>query len=178
MSNEINLLYNKKQGGSVAIKARILMLRYIALGLLFIIGVISVIVFILILASPLPELKKQESALLTSLSTSHSKIVKQVLITSRLQDISKIVAARPDVDDQIVDLRKKIPLGVEIKSLRVDTKQMMVTISAASLLGVESFTQELTKMGNSDKTVRGVSIDSVEFTSGELYEVAYTITYL
>jgi hypothetical protein len=55
---------------------------------------------------------------------------------------------------------------------------MMVTISAASLLGVESFTQELTKMGNSDKTVRGVSIDSVEFTPGELYEVAYTITYL
>lgn len=176
MSNEINLLNSKKAGGNVRLQAQVKILRVIAVGLLFTIGVGSLVIFILILASPLPSLKNQENQLLQSMAQLHSKVIKQVLIVTRLDDINQIIKNRHQVDKRIAKFEELLPIGSEIKEVSVNEKSISLSMYSNSLGKIESYTSSLKSLRNSDKSMKEIHIESFQYVPGELYLVSYRIT--
>lgn len=175
MSSEINLLNTRRQG-NVALQAKVKLLRLIAVGILFLVGVGSLVIFLLVLASPLPDLKKQETTLLNSLSQMHTKVLKQVLISTRLVDINKILSSRLDVDTRISQIRDKMPDGVSIEEVRVDTKEINIVFNSVTLGGIENISSVVKTMSQNDKSIAKVHIDSVDYTPGTPYKASYKIT--
>lgn len=178
MNNEINLLYNKKQRYPAQLQARIKALRYIAVGLLFAVAGISIVVFLLVLASPLPQLKEQESTLLNNLSLVHPKILQQVLIVSRLQDINVLLVKRARVDEQITLLTKDIPPELLVSSMHTDKELVSLTLNSPTLAAIDSYSNTLTALVEAKKVVKTVTLSSLTLTPGASYEVVYKIMLL
>ena len=178
MSNEINLLYSKKQAGSVKLLVKVRLLRLIAVGLLFTVAAISTVVFLLVLASPLPKLKEEENVLLESLSGDHTKIIRQVLINSRVRDISLIMKERSKTDEDIATLRELFPPGFLVKDFAVEKELITLSAEASTLEAIDSYSQSLLTLVEEKKLIKDVTIDSFAYNPGTLYQVSYTLTLL
>ena len=122
MNKDINLLYSKKQQSLNELTVRVKLFRWVALGALFLVGGVSIILFLLLIASPLPQLKSTEKSLTGSLAQSHEKLLKQTLLSGRLSDIALITAKRSHYGDDLEMLRNELPSGSEITAFSVEKK--------------------------------------------------------
>ncbi|GIW61791.1 MAG: hypothetical protein KatS3mg089_0643 [Patescibacteria group bacterium] len=177
MTNDINFLYSKRRGTLGALTRKIKLLRFIAIALLLFAGVLSVSVFLLILASPLPRLKNEENALLDSLSRQHEKITKQTLIVNRLDDISQIVTKRPKFRDFIITFTKDIPQDLEITLLEVEQKTLKITIETKDLASIGAYIESLNRIGKEDKRVARIFMNSFG-TSKNFYQAEFIVEFL
>lgn len=143
MSKNINLLHSKRTR-SPEQNTRILWI--VAAASLFIIVISSIAVFSLKLQSQLPYLQKNENDLLSRLSVFQTKIIKYVLFTDRLNNISNIVSNRFQFDTKIDGLIKIIPPDININNISMDKKRISMTISTSSLFAVEIFINNIKTM--------------------------------
>ncbi len=177
MTNDINLLYSKRRGALGALTRKIKIIRFIAISLLLVAGVMSVSVFLLVLASPLPRLKQEENTLLESLSRQHEKITKQTLIVNRLDEISQIVTKRPKFRDFMLIFTKDIPKELEIASLEVEQKTLKITLETKSLPSLDTYIETLKRIGKEDKRVARIIMNSFG-SSKNLYQAEFVIEFL
>lgn len=178
MSNEINLLYNKKQGNRVRLSAKIRLYRLIALGLLSCAGFASVVAFLLVLASPLPGLKQQEKALLATLGAQDSKILKLTLISQRLADITTIINKREKADSIMELFRKDVPESASIKNFSLNQKVITMTLSTQDLDDIEAYDKSLISLTKEKRIVDKVVLTGISIGDGSPIEANYTITLL
>ncbi len=174
MNNSINLLdyKNKIQPKHINNKQR--SLRIVAISLLFIVSLSSIIFFILVALSPLPQLRKQEKIASFSLSTAHADIVKLALIKDRADDIQELVDKRPYFDKVLNSIQTKLPSSVSIDSVDINPQNFSVTLASNSLKDLDTFLNALTEDGTSIKNfsqVKIVSLSSDEKKNGFLLTV-------
>lgn len=162
MNKDINLLYSKKQQSFNQLTVRVKLMRWIALGFLFLVGALSIILFLLLIASPLPRLKSTEDSLTTSLKQLNDKLVKQTLLTSRLTDISLITAKRSQYGDDLQALRDQLPIGVEIINFSVEKKDASITLSSTSLQDLETYFDKLKALTQNKKIISRAYLMSLE----------------
>ncbi|HUQ85413.1 MAG TPA: PilN domain-containing protein [Candidatus Limnocylindrales bacterium] len=151
--NNINLL-DYKSKINVSKHRNNSSLRIIAVGLLFLVSAASIVLFILISLSPLPELSKQKKAAEFNLSLSSSEIVKLGLVNDRIQIINNILKNRPQYDQFLNNLQSLLPSGVAIDSFKVEGDILNVTVSSMSLFNINQF---LDTIQNADKSQNGFS---------------------
>ncbi len=165
MKNSINLLdyKNKIHPKQDHVKHR--HLRLIAISLLFLVSSLSMIFFILITLSPLPQLRKQEKIASFNLTQSHPDIIKLALIKERTDKIQELINKRPYYDKTLKTIQEKIPRGVTIDSVEIDKNNFSVTFLSNSLLQIDSFLNEMTKSDETKKEFSRVKI--VNLLSGE-----------
>lgn len=162
MNKDINLLYSKKQQSINDLTVRVKIFRWLALGTLFLVGVVSIILFVLLIASPLPQLKSTEQSLTTSLTQSHEKLLKQTLLSGRLGDISLITTKRSHYGDDLEGLRNELPAGSEITAFSVEKKDMSITVTSQSLQDLETYFDKLKKLTLGKKILSRAYLTSLE----------------
>lgn len=178
MSNEINLLYTKKQGNPTRLSAKIRLYRLVAFGLLSCAGFASVVAFLLVLASPLPSLKQQEKSLLADLSTNDSKILKLTLISQRLSDITTIMNKRAKADSTMELFRKDVPQSATIENFSLNQKIVTMTLSTQDLTDVETYNKALVALTKEKRIVNKVVLTGISMGESHPIEANYTITLL
>lgn len=163
MNNGINLLDYKNKAEVKKSYPHSKLLRMIAVGLLFVVSSLSVIFFILITLSPLPELNRQYKNAVFNLSHSISDIIRLGVINDRTDSIKKIVDSRQHYD-QIMDvLQSKLPSGVAFESLSIDGKNITFSVTSNSLLRIDDFLTALIK--NNDGSIRFSDITLTKLSS-------------
>lgn len=160
MSNTINLLDDKKN--KVLAKTDSLRaLRLSAISFLFIVSALSVILFILISLSPLPNLRNQERLAIATLSQYHTDMVKLFWVKERTDTIATFLAKRTSYDKSLEAIQSKLPDGVEVQSLEVEKNTVSLTVSSNSLDLLNTFVSNLTTSVNEKKNFSQITLSSL-----------------
>lgn len=134
----INLLGTKKEN-AVKNLPKVRLLRRIAVILLVSISAISVILFLLILFSPLPALQKEEKHAITVLSASHTDIAKLILVKDRLESSKSIISHRSTYEQNLLKIMDTMPDGVTIIEMGMKEKKISLRVSSNSLALLDTF---------------------------------------
>jgi Tfp pilus assembly protein PilN len=166
MSEGINLLEPNNKSENKTAARRMQVMRYIAVGMLFIVSVSSVILFIMVSLSPLPELKRQEESLRLTLSQSSTDIAKLALLNERAESIGTLLDQRKSYEQILGLLQDKLPNNAEITSIRVEQQNLIITVESRSLTALDSFINGLVgyveeEKGFSQVTMTTLSNDEV-----------------
>lgn len=143
MNYGINLLENKNKSKAKPASSGLRKLRWIAIGSLFFVSSASVILFLLIALSPLPQLQRQEATARQTLSQYNSEMVKLAVINERTGAISSIIASRPSYDKTIEMLKSIAPDGVVITGFDFKKGLLEVIVSSKSLTSIDTFLNTL-----------------------------------
>lgn len=171
MSNEINLLFNKKQAKNSQLASRVKILRFFAVGMLCLVSLFSIVLFLLVLSSPLPSLNKQKDTLVASLSKSHEVILQQTLLSTRLNEADKIIKNRSDFSSLIALFEKGLPEDAVIEQVSVEKKIVNFTFSAKNLNDITTYLDGLkanVKQKKSFENVFVVSLTAVQSGTTEV----------
>jgi len=179
MNEGINLLGQNKTTSGVILPGPLQRMRFIVIGLLFIVSVSSVILFILVAFSPLPALQTQEKNLEQTLLSSKSDIVKLSLVKERTTSISNLLAKRQNLDQRLGLVQDKISGNTTVTSLQADNTGILLTVESSSLQDLENFLNGLTQYVQERKAFsRVILVDlATDQTNGE-YAVSVHIISL
>lgn len=174
MSNDINLLYTKKPGQLGRLTRKVKLFRFIALSFLSVVALISVIVFILVLASPLPKLKEEEASLASQLNADQAKITKHILLSKRLTEASTIIEKRSQYDDTLELFEKDLPASVVLAGFNADENIIKLRLSSSTLDGLQTYMDTLSAFPKS-KLAKTVSLSSLVTDETQGFIVNVTI---
>lgn len=173
MSNEINLLYSKKQQRLNAFASKARVARLIAVGLLFLVAASSIVLFLLVIASPLPSLAQKQKSLEDTLKTSHDKIVNLTLASIRLSDIKSIFSKRSHYGDYLKALRDILPTGVEMTEFTVNKESIAITVSSSSLESLETYFLSLSALVEKGALYQKVYVNILEAVKDQTQQIKY-----
>lgn len=145
-SKGINLLASQQKKDNTLLLKRLRIVRFIAMGFLFVVGSTSVVLFILIAASPLPKLKQQENAALVTLNTLHPRLGKYMLIQNQLDDIGTLIKTRTYFDQTYDTITAQLPPSVQLKSFHVDKGSLTIVLEGSSLDDIDIFLKNIKKL--------------------------------
>lgn len=165
MNNGINLLDYKNRIEVQKNNLQYRKLRMVSIGLLFTVSTFSVMIFILIALSPLPQLNNQYKTASFNLSNSIADIVKLGLVSERTENIEKIINKRSSYDKIIENLQRKLPGDVEVESLRVNEKDVSLTVVSSSLLRIDDFLNALLIKDNSSEKLPKIVLTKLTIDS-------------
>src|SRR6266403_164076 len=143
MNKGINLFKAERKISVNVASQKLTILRFVAVGLLFITSAFSIVLFLLIYLSPLPDLQKQEKTLLTTLSTSHPDIAKLFLINDRLKSSENIINKRKNFDQLLELVRQRMPSDVSIAAMTMNKETISITVLSSSMVSLDNFLNNL-----------------------------------
>ena len=143
MNNGINLIGDKKQKQLSPLLSRLNIFRYAAIALLFGVSVASMILFLLIAFSPLPELQQQEQTNKQTLSGFQTDMAKIAIINDRMQSVNQLLNDRSSYGEIFSMIEQKLPNDTTITAFNLIQNTAMVTISSTSLASFHSVLNSL-----------------------------------
>lgn len=157
----INLLGTKKE---IAVKnlPKIRLLRRIAVILLVSISAISVILFLLILFSPLPSLQREEKQAINELSASHPDIAKMLLVEDRLESSKSIIAHRSTYEKDLLKVMDNMPDGIVITGMEMKKKEISLRVTSNSLALLDTFITGLVHATREKKEFSDVTLVNLQ----------------
>ena len=162
MNNGINLATDKRSIKSTSIiKDRLKILRISSMGILFIVGAGSIIISILIVFSPLPQLHKEEEKLKTQLSVLQPDIYKLAFINERGDSIRKVISQRPGYDKKIEVIESKLPTDVNLDTLTINKKTYTLKFSSKNLDSLDGLLNDLVDATGKDKDFIRIYLTSI-----------------
>lgn len=161
MNNNINLLDYRSKIVNVKKENKHTTLRIVAVGLLFTASACSIVIFILIALSPLPELAKQRETAALNLSVASSDMVKLAIINERVESISKVLGARSSYGETIENFQSLLPPGVSVESIKMQKGELIIVVSSNSLLRIENFLNELVIAKDTKSQFKNIQISTL-----------------
>lgn len=161
MNSGINLLEKKKASIGLLHYQKLRLLRLIAVGLLFLVSTLSIILFLLISFSPLPQLKRQEEQALSTLSQYHPDIAKLYLVNERTDVINNIITKRKYLDKTIGGIQTMLPTGVKVDALSINNNTVSLSVSSGSLELLDIFINSLLNSVQEKKDFSKVTLTSL-----------------
>lgn len=160
MSNDINLLsHSRKTRFS---QEQILVYTKVLAVICSIITVsMAVILFLLNRDPALSQIQAQQQTILAQLNVLHSKTAKDLIILDRVRRIAKINKSRSILGDKITEVQKQIPFGVTVTAFTLDSKHVVLTVSAQSLSPIGAFIENLTKDIQNKDLLKKITIQGV-----------------
>lgn len=160
MSNDINLV----SGNNAAIekeKKRLKTVRYVAVGALVLVALISILIFILNSQIGLASIKRDEGSTLQNISFLRQKAAKLAMVNNRVKDISEVLQKRKNYSETIKTIREQMPQDVYTVSLELDKKELLIIVNSSSLLSINKFLDNIISLSANKKIVRNVLIESL-----------------
>lgn len=118
-------------------------LRFVAVGLLFFVSALAIILFMLIALSPIPQLKINQKNASLNLGLLNKDIAKLSLVKDRAKAVNLLLKKRSDYNSALDSLDAVIPAGVSIESVSTKSDTISVTVSSKSLKLLDNFTKNL-----------------------------------
>jgi Tfp pilus assembly protein PilN len=162
MNNDINLISNQ-DAASLKEKKRLKAVRTIAIASLAIVGLVSVVIFIINSQTSLVSIKKDENSALQNISYLNKKAAKLAIINNRLKDISDILQKRKNYTSAMNTLLQLMPPGVNIGTLDLGKKDVTLIVNSNSLLPVDKFLNSLIDLSSKKQVINGITIESLIF---------------
>lgn len=161
MSESINLLDPNKNSASGFSLKRIHTMRFLAMSFLFLVSVSSVILFILVALSPLPQLQRQEQSLKLTLAESRSAIAQHALVNERIDTITTVIDSRVSLEETITLIQQNLPSNVAVSALKADNHSVSVTVESASLDALDTFVKTMTDLGQDENGFSQVTMSNM-----------------
>lgn len=162
MSSGINLLPQQTKNTAV-ILGKLQLIRGIAIIILFGVSFLSLAISLLIAFSPLPKLKQTESELLANMTALHPKIAKQMVLSERMTQVSKVISQRSDYGKTMELLQTILPPSVRIDEVKITPKDISVRFSSTSLATIDDGIQNVRAYNDKEKAFSRVTIESVSY---------------
>lgn len=156
MKNDVNLIPKKNISPSRI--ARIRLLRYSSMMVLFLIAVLSMTLFFLIAFSPLPALQEQEKEEIGNITAYHSKIAKLLLTKNRLSYITTTTNNRSKFDTVIEMIQQQLSQSVTIDAFHVKNKSVTVRVASLSLQDLNTFLDLISEKQQKKEAIRTVKL--------------------
>lgn len=160
MNKSINLLIAKNE--DVPLLKQIRILRAISLTILGIVVLSAIGLFFLILSSPLPALRSQESSASQELATLRPKSAKLYLIRERLGKIAAILNGRSQFDVIMERIINELPEGVDVEKISATDKTVAVSLTSESLFSMNSFILSMRKL-QKEKKFAGITLSELTY---------------
>jgi len=109
------------------------MLRFSAVALLFLVGISSIILSIVIVFSPLPQLREEEARVKKVFDTVRDDANKLVFIGKRGDDLRKLISERSIYDRKIDAVLEKMPSDVQIEGMTFKSKTYTFIFTSSNL---------------------------------------------
>lgn len=142
MIDDINLLGSKRKNTFAQNKITFF-LTLSSYTLLILVFSFSIALFMLNKFSSYEKLEKQKSLVISELSRYDPKAGKFVFVSSRVLDISNLIAKRAYYDKTIDLLSKMIPSDVSLDSLTIANKNISMSFSSGNLESINSLFDNL-----------------------------------
>ncbi len=158
-------------------RRRLQIFRVVAIFVLFGVGAFSVILFLLIASSPLPNLRNEENALKFEIARLHSRMAKYFIVTDQLKYINDVLKGRPAHDGTLEKMQKDMPPSFSFSTLHIDEKNVLLTLASTSLSDFDTFLARLEALAVRDRQFRRVLINSLSLNpqTGQ-YTLAVSLT--
>lgn len=138
MIDEINLLVNKRDVRFLSpVKNHLKIFRFVGIGVMFLVGVISMILSILIVLSPLPQLYREEQKMRRNISAFQIDMNKLAFVNSRGDTIRKILEQRFSYDKKIDIVMSKIHPDVTLNGLSISGDKYIFKFYSRNLRSLE-----------------------------------------
>lgn len=176
MSADINLSIRKKQEKGFITSSQVHKLRLVALIFLFGVAALSAGLFLIIAASPLPQLREEEQRASETLKSQQSKFGKYLLLREQLSAIQVLLNTRPDLRKTIEVVFAIIPQGLQVSGIEISEKHISMGVSTASLDAISSFFQSIQDRAVQKVVPTSISTSSIGY-SASTGEYSFTITF-
>jgi Tfp pilus assembly protein PilN len=147
MNNDINLLDYRSKTEAQKESERQKALRKIAVGGLFFVSALSIMIFILIALSPLPELERQQEIASVNLSNSSADIIKLELARERAVSIRELIQKRKKYNEILENLRRMLPANTTFTTMSIEENSINFSVSSSSLFAIDNFMSQLKSQG-------------------------------
>lgn len=172
MNSKINLAKKKVDPQKLALQKRVGALRVIAFSFLLTVCLVSVILFVMIVASPLPALRSQEEELFLALNSLNTKFQRAVFVDKQLDNIDQILATRSDLPQTMEDLISSAPASVSVLAYTATNGIFEFTVSGNNLNDIETFLTGVTALSEGDKGYKNIYVSEILLnTSSGAYQV-------
>jgi hypothetical protein len=115
--------------------------------MLFTVSVASVVFFLLVALSPIPQLRKQEDDASTRLTSLQADIIKLSLINERATSIKSFIDSRQDYGDKLSTIQGIFTPDISIDSVVLKKQSVFITVSSSSLLSLDKFVNRISTNG-------------------------------
>ena len=158
-SSDINLLATSPVSHDKEKKLK--QVRLIAAAFIVLVGLMSILTFVLNISSPLDSVKKQENDILSQITSQENKAAKLAIVDERALAISKIYSQRQDFGSIVSLVLSKKTDDIKTTALNIDQSSVIVTISSASLLSLNNFLNSVINVLKNNNQVSSVFLDSL-----------------
>jgi len=172
MITDINLLLRTDEE-SLKRKKRIRILNFVAAGLLIIVGLISLVVFLLIQGANSPSIRKEQNDVLKKISQFQDRQSKLFILNNRIDSIDKILKTRKDISKTMNELLAKMPDNLSINSFEINAKSIVLTGESNSLYSIAQLINNLTDMVYKKEILKSLTLSSLTLdNSSNGYQVS------
>lgn len=136
-------------------------LRMVALIILFFVGGVAIIFFILDFSSPLNSIKSEQDAVLSSITAENQKAVKLAIVNERATAINRLKIERPDYLGVLNTAMSTLPSGVSASGLDIDESSVSITVASPSLLSLNNFLNGVLDEARKNSNIESASMESL-----------------
>lgn len=144
MSSNINLIDKRSVEDSK--KTRLKKLKNFSFALLFFVGLLSLIVFLLNYRFSVRYVRKQQEDIIKKITIYDETAVKIILLNSRLSDVSKVLNRRSKYNEKMSKILDGVKGATTIDGFEVNENEVSITASSTSLSSLDDFLNNLLKM--------------------------------
>ena len=162
MNKGINLVTDRRGVKSISvIKDRLKVLRISSMAMLFFVGAGSVVISILIVFSPLSQLRRDEAKARNELAVFQPDIYKLAFVNDRGDSIRKIIGQRSSYDKKLEVIGSKLPADVSLDSLTINKKNYTLKFSSKNLDSFDGLLDNLVGVTGKGKDFLRVYLTSI-----------------
>jgi hypothetical protein len=179
MNEHVNLLNNTGGRNYANIITKLRVLRIIAVGGLFFVGAASIMLFLIIAFSPLPNLRQDEERYITTLTTGENreKMDKYYFINSRLRDIEMLLSKRPDLIASYDLVESSFTPATTVNFLDITDTAISMNVSSSNLIDLEFAVDKLNQQAKNTKRITSMTLSSISYDAKRgTYEMVVTIS--
>lgn len=158
-SIDINLVSTGK--GDQGKEKKLQKIRIISTGFILVIGLLSVLVFILNISSPLGKIKQQEDSILSQITAQQDRAAKLAIINERITTVSKIYKQRPDYNYILNLILTKKTDNTKLVGMDLGESSVTVSLSSSSLLTLNNFLNSIIDSSKKSEKINSVFLDSL-----------------
>lgn len=177
MSDNINLLVKKENYASKE-QGKIKIFRFIAVGFLAVLLLISIVIYLLNQQLLNSSLDKDRESALNKILVFKDRAANFTIIKNRIENIPKVLNKRVDVYKIINKILGKIPNEIVVDSFGFEDKKISIQTSTNSLIQVDTLINNLVDMAKRKEIIKDLMLDSLDVTEADgKYKVSITIGF-
>ena len=162
MNTNVNLVLPKDKK-SLEQQKRLIIVRIAAIVSPMVVGIISLIIFLVTQAVNPVSLKKQQEETINKITKLQDTKIKLFIVNDRLDKINELLEKRRNFSDDINILLSKTPNEVFFENLEFDNLALLLTVYSASLRGIDEFINNLIDMAEKKEVILSLVIDTLTF---------------